>query len=156
MPRPELIFAPFGPAGLADWLVGMRASYVSERIATGDSRDEAESNADFSLERLLPGGSPAPGQLIGRLRCADQYVGYLWIGPAGTDQQRWWVWDVVINDDQRGRGLGRQAMLLAEELAREQGATTLGLNVFTNNIVARSLYNSLEYEESSVQMRKQL
>ncbi len=156
MPRPELTFEPFEPAGLADWLVGMRADYISERIAGGDSRDEAETNADSSIERLLPGGSPAPGQLIGRVLCADQPVGYLWIGSAGTDQQRWWVWDIVINDDQRGRGLGRQAMLLAEELARNQGATTIGLNVFANNVVARSLYTSLEYEENSVQMRKPL
>ncbi len=113
-------------------------------------------NADSSMERLLPGGSPAPGQLIGRLLCADRAVGYLWIGPAGTDQQRWWVWDIVIDDDQRGRGLGRQAMLLAEGLARERGATTIGLNVFANNVVARSLYTSLKYEETSVQMRKPL
>lgn len=88
--------------------------------------------------------------------CADQPVGYLWIGPARTDQQRWWVWDIVINDDQRGRGLGRQAMLLAEELARNQGATTIGLDVFANNVVARRLYTSLKYEETSVQMRKPL
>lgn len=66
------------------------------------------------------------------------------------------MWDVVIDEDQRGRGLGRQAMLLAEELARQGGATTFGLNVFANNVVARNLYTSLEYEETSVQMRKPL
>ncbi len=37
-------------------------------------------------------------------------------------------------------------MLLAEELALGGGATTLGLNVFANNVVARSQYTSLKYE----------
>jgi len=40
----------------------------------------------------------------------------------------------------------RQAMLLAEELALGGGATTLGLNVFANNVVARSQSTSLKYE----------
>lgn len=43
-----------------------------------------------------------------------------------------------------------------EQLARAAGATTIGLNVFANNVVARSLYSSLNYQESSVQMRKAL
>jgi len=37
-------------------------------------------------------------------------------------------------------------MLLAEELALGGGATTLGLTVFANNVVARSQYTSLKYE----------
>jgi ribosomal protein S18 acetylase RimI-like enzyme len=47
-------------------------------------------------------------------------------------------------------------MLLAEELARTQGATSIGLNVFAHNVVARELYSSLGYTETSVQMRKGL
>ena len=40
--------------------------------------------------------------------------------------------------------------------SREHGAVTLGLNVFGFNSIARSLYRSLGYEESAVQMRKKL
>jgi ribosomal protein S18 acetylase RimI-like enzyme len=149
-------FEAFDPAALGDWLVGMRANYVGERIAAGDSEQEAETNAAAAFERLVPGGTPASGQLVGRVLCAGRPVGYLWIGPAGPDPQRWWVWDILIDDDQRGRGYGRQAMLLAEQLARAQGATTIGLNVFAHNVVARNLYSSLGYEENSVQMRKNL
>jgi ribosomal protein S18 acetylase RimI-like enzyme len=47
-------------------------------------------------------------------------------------------------------------MLLAEDLARVNGATTIGLNVFGHNRIARDLYNSLGYEESAVVMRKSL
>lgn len=156
MPGHEMTFEAFDPPGLASWLGGMRANYVDDRMASGDSQQEAETNAASAFQRLVPGGSPAPGQLIGRILCAGQPVGYLWIGPVGPDPQRWWVWDIVIDDGQRGRGYGRQTMLLAEQLARAADATTIGLNVFANNVAARSLYSSLNYQESSVQMRKTL
>jgi GNAT superfamily N-acetyltransferase len=151
-----LTFEPFEPAALATWLVGVRTSYVEERVAGGDSRGEAEANADDSLARLLPGGVPLPGQRIGRLLDDGTPVGNLWIGPYGDDPERWWVWDVAIDEDRQGQGLGRRAMLLAEQLARDAGAATLGLNVFTANTVARRLYASLGFRDTSAQMRKDL
>jgi ribosomal protein S18 acetylase RimI-like enzyme len=156
MDRSGVRFEAFDPPALAEWLVEVRTSYVSERIRSGDSPDEAEANAARSLEQLVPGGTPAPGQLMGRVRLGDETIGRLWVGPAGPDPQRWWVWDVAIDEGQRGRGLGRQVMLLAEELARSQGATTIGLNVMGQNQIARGLYASLGYVEQAVQMRKSL
>ncbi|HEX3839864.1 MAG TPA: GNAT family N-acetyltransferase [Acidimicrobiales bacterium] len=152
----ELTFEPFEPPALATWLVGVRTSYVEERVAGGDSRAEAETNADESMTRLLPGGVPSPGQLIGRILSDGTPIGNLWIGPYGDDPQRWWVWDVAIDEGRRGQGYGRGAMLLAEKLARHAGASTLGLNVFTSNTAARHLYASLGYRDTSAQMRKDL
>ena len=118
---------------------------------------EAEANAETSFERLVPGGTPASGQHLGRLLDADgRRVGHLWVGPMGGDPARWWVWDVAIHIDLQGHGYGRSAMRLAERLAREHGASSIGLNVFAHNQVARNLYASLGYAESAVTMRKQL
>jgi ribosomal protein S18 acetylase RimI-like enzyme len=156
MDRSDVRFEAFDPTALAEWLVEARTSYVEQRIEAGDSPDEAEANATRSLDQLVPGGSPAPGQLIGRVRLGDETVGRLWLGPAGSDPERWWIWDVAIHEGRRGRGLGRQVMLLAEELARSHGATTIGLNVFGQNHIARGLYTSLGYREQAVQMRKPL
>jgi ribosomal protein S18 acetylase RimI-like enzyme len=152
----DLRFEAFDRLALAEWLVESRVSYVKERIQAGDSPDEAEANATRSFEQLVPGGSPAPGQLIGQVRLGDEMVGHLWLGPAGPDPERWWIWDVAIRQDLRGRGLGRQVVLLAEELARSHGATTIGLNVAGKNQIARGLYTSLGYGEQAVQMRKSL
>jgi ribosomal protein S18 acetylase RimI-like enzyme len=151
-----ITFVPFPPADLDEWLTNISSHYIDERVAAGDSLAEAEANAHASVERMFPNGSPAPGQLAGRLVSSTQAIGYLWIGMAGTDPERWWVWDVMIDDEFRGRGYGREAMLLAEELARREGATTIGLNVFGRNQVARNLYSSLGFVETSVQMRKNL
>lgn len=146
----------FDPAELASWMERSRSGYISERVAAGDTIAEARASAETSMERAFPAGSPGPGQMAGWVSCDGVRVGELWIGPFGIDPQRWWVWNVVIDETQRGRGLGRKAMLLAERLAAASGATSIGLNVFGHNTVARGLYQSLGYEETSVQMRKSL
>ena len=63
---------------------------------------------------------------------------------------------LAIDADQRGRGFGREAMLLAEDRVREHGGSTLGLNVFGFNAAGRALYESLAYETTSVRMLKKL
>ena len=69
---------------------------------------------------------------------------------------KFWVWKVAVDEPHRGQGLGRAAMLLAEEVARAHGATELGLSVFGHNAAARHLYESMGYITKSVQMRKSL
>ncbi len=152
----DATFQPLNNAELAPWLVESQKGYIADRMDAGDTLAEATANATASIERLFPGGQPAAGQLVGRVMCEGAPVGELWVGPAGHDPQRWWVWSVEVYESHRGQGHGRQAMLLAEQLARDNGATSLGLNVFGYNRVARNLYSSLGYEESSVQMRKAL
>ena len=152
----ELRFEPFDRPELAEWLVRTKSEYILERVASGDTPDEARANAEASLQRTFPEGSPGPGQLAGRLVWGGRRIGELWVGQFGSDPERWWVWDVRVDEPFRGRGLGHHAMLLAEELARTNGAVSIGLNVFAHNTVTRNLYTSLGYGESSVQMRKQV
>jgi ribosomal protein S18 acetylase RimI-like enzyme len=66
------------------------------------------------------------------------------------------VYGLSIDAEARGHGHGRAAMRLAEDEARARGIGRLELNVFGGNDVARSLYGSLGYVETSVQMAKGL
>jgi len=66
------------------------------------------------------------------------------------------VYDIEIDPEHRGRGLGRDTMLLAEEEARLRGRRRIKLNVFARNTVARALYRSLGFEEMAVQMAKEV
>jgi ribosomal protein S18 acetylase RimI-like enzyme len=152
----EVQFEPFDSPDFAEWLVRNNSEYIQERVAAGDSPDEAKANAEAAMQRTFPNGSPDPGQLAGRLVWGGQRIGELWVGRFGSDPERWWVWDVRVDEPFRGRGFGRQAMLLAEELARTNDAVSIGLNVFADNTVARNLYASLGYRESSVHMRKEV
>ena len=140
------------------WIEQSCAEYVGDLVTQGGSYEEAQRIAVESMARSFPDGSPCPGNDVFHvLNEAGEAVGYLWIGQdVSADPGAWWVWDVVINPDQRGQGFGRAAMLLGEEYARLHGAHSLGLSVFGFNSGAQGLYNSLGYETTSVKMLKNL
>jgi ribosomal protein S18 acetylase RimI-like enzyme len=152
----DVSFREYGPSELAAHQARLQSGYLADLERSGMSRKEAEANLAQNLARLFPGGSLAEGQYLGAVVVDGEDVGVLWLGLTGGESDRWWVYDVEIDEEKRGRGFGREAMQLAESFAREHGATSLGLNVFAFNSIARSLYNSLGYEEQSVQMRKTL
>jgi RimJ/RimL family protein N-acetyltransferase len=67
-----------------------------------------------------------------------------------------WLYEIVLDEAVRGRGFGREALRLTEAAARAGGMNRIDLNVFGGNAVARSLYASEGYAESSVHMGKLL
>lgn len=138
-------------------MLAANAQYRIERIEAGETEAEATAKAAQSLADTFPAGRMQVGHLVFEVMVDEVPVGVLWIGPRSTSQpDEWWIWDVEIDEAHRGRGFGRRAMELAETAAQEQGAKTLGLNVFGFNRVARGLYESLGYETMAVQMRKAL
>ncbi|QWL30548.1 GNAT family N-acetyltransferase [Rathayibacter toxicus] len=146
---------PLSDSDLTPWYEGRLAAYVNDRIRSGDDKSAATGNAALFYERYFPDGKPAAGHDVLALVADGQPVGTLWLGPHPTGLAGvWWVWDLQIDDTERGRGYGRAAMLLAEEHVATRGGHALALNVFGFNTVARALYTSLGYTETTVQMRK--
>jgi ribosomal protein S18 acetylase RimI-like enzyme len=150
---------PVTPAEFDDWLPRQMSGYAEMIVASGSmSAEDAREKARRDTERVLPAGLGSPGQLLFRVLAAeDEPVGTLWLavpGPDGPDMA--WVYDIEIDPAHRGRGYGRAAMLLAEEQAKARGMTSIGLNVHGKNVVARSLYDTLGYEVTAQQMKKDL
>ncbi len=118
--------------------------------------DAARARSEASTSEMLPDGLHTQGHRFFVAEDDDgDHVGELWLGSrqlGGTDVV--WVYDVRVDEERRGRGLGRLIMESAEDLAREMGGDRLGLNVFGDNPRARRLYESLGYTEISRQMRK--
>ncbi|MFD0530973.1 GNAT family N-acetyltransferase [Kitasatospora arboriphila] len=67
-----------------------------------------------------------------------------------------WVMVVEVDEEHRGRGLGRALMLAAEHECLAAGVHDLGLNVFSSNTVAVGLYASLGYRITRRVLGKQL
>jgi ribosomal protein S18 acetylase RimI-like enzyme len=144
----------FGP-----WYAGQFVGY--EEQLTEFARmplEAARRKAKADLSSLLgERGLATEGHSIYVLDDEGKSVGDLWVHEQERAGERFlWVYDVTVDPDQRGRGYGRQAMLLAEEEARRRGLPAVRLNVFGGNAIARSLYGSLGYSEDAVWMSKHL
>jgi ribosomal protein S18 acetylase RimI-like enzyme len=120
---------------------------------------EAQRKALQDFASLLPGDRPAEGQDIFIVEDEEsgEAVGRIWLAVREHfGRPSAFLYDITIDERVRGRGYGRQAMLLLEEEVRRRGLRRIALNVFGGNERARSLYRSLGYREDSVWMGKEL
>lgn len=149
---------PATQAEFDEWMPEQEASYAELIIASGSMPPEAaREKARRDTQRTWSAGLGTPGQFVFRVIAGDEPVGWLWLAVPGPDDPAMaWVYDVVVDEAHRGRGYGRQAMLLAEREARARGMTSIGLNVHGQNSVAISLYDSLGYAVTAQQMKKPL
>jgi ribosomal protein S18 acetylase RimI-like enzyme len=138
------------------WHKAERARYRSELIEAGNSPEAAQANIERNDAQLWVGDEPAQGQYISDVMRDDEKVGTLWLGTTPVSDSEWWIYDIEIDEELRGTGLGRLTLHAAEEFARAHGATQLGLNVFGSNAVARHLYETSGFEVKNIQMNKDL
>jgi ribosomal protein S18 acetylase RimI-like enzyme len=133
------------------------AGYAADIERAGASPDIARKKAERDFPALLPKGLATEGQWLYTVEADDEAVGVLWVAEREDDfGKSLFVYDVQIDEAQRGRGLGRAAMLLAEDEARRRGIGAVSLNVFGGNDVARNLYRSLDYSEAAIYMVKRV
>ena len=142
----------------ADWLLSTRRGYAEDLIRNaGVSAERANAKAAADTEALFPGGRPSDEQSVFVVEADGEPVGDLWVAERDVGEGRFlWVYDVQVAAEQRGRGYGKAAMLLAEDEARRRGLDRVALNVSGGNTVARGLYRSLGYEENAIAMSKRI
>ena len=140
------------------FLAATKAEYAHDmEVHGGQTPAAAERKADDDMAAVLPQGLDTPGHFILVVEANATAVGRLWLAERTLGgRQVMYIYDISIDADQRGHGYGRAVMRLAEDEARARGIGRLELNVFGGNEVARGLYRSLGYVETSVQMAKDL
>lgn len=74
----------------------------------------------------------------------DLPVGYFWIQiyPAKNDS---FGYDIFLDEKQRGKGYGREMMNQGKKLLLNKGISKLRISVFKDNLIAKSLYDSLGF-----------
>ena len=133
------------------------AFYVDDMVRAGIDREVAQAKADTDFPKLLPDGLATPEHFVYAIEDDGRFAGYLWLcNRDGELGHNLFVYAVEIDEEFRGRGLGRAAMVFAEEEAQRLGIAKVALNVFGGNDVARRLYHSLGYEETAVHMEKRV
>ena len=152
----ELAFVPITGDDLRLWLPESMAYYEASRLRAGDTPEQAAAAVAASRDRFFTDGVLHPEHVLLAIVADGEDAGWLWIGPWAEGGDGWWVWDVHVREPFRRRGLGRAAMRHAEQVAREHGSPTLGLNVFAFNVPAIELYESLGFEAASLHLAKAL
>jgi ribosomal protein S18 acetylase RimI-like enzyme len=131
--------------------------YADAHVAAGDwEATDAERRSEEETATLLPAGVDTPGMRFVVAESEGSRVGHAWVCLAEPDRRGAWIYDIEIAPAARGRGYGRALLLAVEELVKNEGVGSIGLNVFGPNIIARSLYESAGYETSSLHMLKRL
>jgi len=142
----EAFFARLVPEYAAD---NVKAGYWDESEALEKSRKQTES--------LLPDGLKTKDNYLYTLYDENNAVGIIWMkAEVDRPKKSGFIFDVKIEEEFRGKGYGKQIMLLIEDKARELGLASIGLHVFGENRVARNLYEGIGYEVSSLNMIKKL
>jgi ribosomal protein S18 acetylase RimI-like enzyme len=131
--------------------------YRAEFIEAGFSTEYADESIETSKEQFFPKDKLAPGNFLFYAFNDGVKVGKLWLYSVERESKtEWSVYDIETFDGFRGRGFGRRIMLEAENYVRSKNGVSISLSVFGNNIVARKLYDSLNYETIRVGMKKNL
>jgi len=115
----------------------------------------AQSAGEFA--ELLPDGLASKDMHLFTAVVDDEPVGMGWFElrqrASGVSA---WIYDISVDPDRRGQGLGRGLLDALHDAARRVGATSMTLNVFGDNATAIRLYESSGYAVTSQQMRREL
>ena len=150
IPMTQLEYEAFVERAVPEYAAdNVRAGYWSESEALEKSR--------HGYEKLLPKGLQTENHFLYTLYDAEQAVGMIWIrADLQSPINSGFIFELYVDEKFRGKGYGKQAMLLIEEKARELGLELLGLHVFAANNVSRKLYENVGYKVSSLNMTKKL
>ena len=104
--------------------LGLARSYIADRMA-----------ADESMIWIALDGDRGLGMVqCYRTFCSVQAV------------KRWILYDLYVEADTRGTGLGERLMGVAHEAARADGAKRVDLETAHDNVVGQGLYEKLGYK----------
>jgi len=142
------------------WQFALAEDYAAEKVAAGAwAAEGAVQRALDESAALLPQGLATPRTLIWRAEAEDgRPVGRAWVTldhPRGAPDTAF-LYDIEVDEGERGRGFGRALLAAVEAAVRATGAGALELNVFGTNDTAVNLYASSGYRTTTQQMRKPL
>jgi ribosomal protein S18 acetylase RimI-like enzyme len=156
MSTPKITLDPMTEEEFAAWLLPSVRSLAEENVRCGRwAPEEALQMAKTEAGIQFPNAVHTKGQMLYTARDAASRAA---VGTVCISMQRManrpeaYIYDLIVNEDQRGKGYGRATMLAAIARARELGAESVGLHVFGHNTVARGLYASLGFVETNVTM----
>jgi ribosomal protein S18 acetylase RimI-like enzyme len=149
---------PLRDGELPAWIDHHEGWYAMDMAAhAGLTEEAARRKAAADMAALFPEGRAQPESVVLAVEADGEVVGSVWFaGRDGPQGPYAFLYAIHVDEQHRGRGVGREAMRLFEQEARARGFTHAMLNVFGGNRRARGLYESLGWHEASVHMTKEI
>ncbi|MGN7333325.1 GNAT family N-acetyltransferase [Bacillus altitudinis] len=132
--------------------------YAEEKVHAGTwGQEEAQKNAEEQFELLLPEGLQTEDHELWTFMHGDESIGWVWLCyDPDHPQHEGFIYNFILFEAYRGKGLAKQAMAALEEQAKSLGVKKLSLHVFAHNQIARSLYEKTGFAETGIYMSKPL
>jgi ribosomal protein S18 acetylase RimI-like enzyme len=129
--------------------------YADDHVRNGNWPAEgALERSRKEFETYLPEGIHTPDQYLWALvDDAGNKIGVLWVQ---LKDHKAFIFDFVIDEEFRGKGLGKQALRAMDEALKSMSAESVALHVFGDNIVAQELYKKAGYQITGIHMKKSL
>ena len=134
---------PLGEDEYRSWYDWLLEDYAQDFIRIGMPEEQAHARSKADMEEGLPNGLQSKDQYLFSIQDEQtgEKVGVLWYSLMTRETRKIvFVSDILIYEQFRGRGYGKQAMQLLEDHARDLGATRIGLHVFGHNPTAYALF----------------
>jgi ribosomal protein S18 acetylase RimI-like enzyme len=151
-------FVPMEEGEFESYLARAIPGYADENVAAGAWDPEgALEKARKAYDQFLPEGLSTSDQHLFSIVDTDHQVkvGMIWyMLREGSGSRSAFICDFEIDEAFRRKGYGRRALRHLEKELDKRGATRVGLHVFSGNVAARSLYESLGYTTTGVNMVK--
>ncbi len=153
-----LVLRPMSQEEYVVWRESSERGYAAEIAVSRDlDPDAALAQSAGEFASLLPDGLASPDMHLFTAVVDDEPAGIGWFElrqrASGTSA---WIYDIRLDGDRRGQGLGRTLLEALHDAARDLGATSMTLNVFGDNPTAIRLYETSGYTVTAQQMRREL
>ncbi|MFX1485091.1 MAG: GNAT family N-acetyltransferase [Promethearchaeota archaeon] len=142
-------------------LKALRKSFYEQLVSANPGKSESELYAASrkELEEYCDFQDPNTRVFIAA-NDDGLYCGYLWMGERNSEdywdfQKPQWIYDIVVEPNFRGNGLGKKLMSKAEEFAKEM-KRDIGLFVHEDNTAAINLYKKENYFIKCIPMSKKI
>ncbi|WP_034269002.1 GNAT family N-acetyltransferase [Actinospica robiniae] len=157
MDSPAIVLDPMSQDEFAHFVVWAVREQAAHHIRTGKCTPEtALDYAKGEYLLALPDGLQTQGSYLYTVRDAatGRRVGSLFLMLRHrAEAMETFVFNIVVDEQERRRGYGRAMMRASFHWAREHGTASVGLHVFGHNTAARELYTSLGFRETNISMQ---
>jgi ribosomal protein S18 acetylase RimI-like enzyme len=129
--------------------------YAEDHVRNGNwSSEGALERLRKEFESLLPEGIHSKDQsLYSIMDDSGNKIGVLWVE---VKDQKAFLYDFILEEAFRGKGYGKQSLIALDKKLKSMNVESVGLHVFSDNIVAQELYKKAGFQITNIHMKKEL